>query len=403
MFSSKYLPQGMAVSLSFAAVVLAMPATAAPNRIVPDADRGLTSVTLPAQAGKLTVYLPSDMAAGDTISGTVVAEPAGANEAERRQNSDTLSGYVIEIDRKPIAATGGHFRFVVPAAGLATIGLFKSTGSRRSLVESQVPINPQQGSTTGPIELPKLGQSGRPVAINGPFDGDLANTQVTIGGRPVEVLAESPRSAVLNCPDGPIGATEITVQEGGQRAQGPFRNLELNLYAPKTALKPGEITTVNARVRGLRPGAGPLIEPEMLELTLVSEGPIRMQGGNVQVVTIEPAQIDADGTFSVAREVRGVAQGPFEVQGLLLQQGGGGIKDDPLVPGAIDMNGIDGYKELLVLLSGMNDEERERRLRATLRALKQRHADAQNQTMRDWLDEKIRIVEKAMDTLGYDR
>ncbi|MBM5811122.1 MAG: hypothetical protein FJ191_04045 [Gammaproteobacteria bacterium] len=402
MLCSRYLPQGPAVALPLLALLLAMPSSAAPQRVAPDADRGLTSVALPGPAGTLTVYLPSDMAAGDTISGTVIAEPSGSSEAERRRNRDTLSGYVVEVDRQPLAVSGGHFRYVVPAAGVAALGLLRSAGSRRPLAEAKVPINPQSGPTAGQLELPRLGQSGRPIAIHGPFDGDMANTQVTIGDRPVEVLAESPRSAVFHCPDGPIGATTITALEGGQRAQGPFRNLELNLFAPKTMLKPGEVTRLDVQVHGLAPSGGPLVGTEVVELTLVSSGPILLQGGNVQVVVIEPAQVGGDGTFSVTREVRGVAPGPFGVQGLLLQQGGGGIKDDPLVPGAIDMNGIDGSKELLVLLSGMNDEERERRLRATLKALQQRRADAQNQAMRDWLDEKIRIVQKAMDTLGYD-
>ncbi len=394
MLLNRYLPQGMAAFLSL--LMPGMPASAAP-----DADRGLTSVVLPAPAGKLTVYLPSDMAAGDTISGTVVAEPSGTSEAERRKNSDTLSGYVIEIDRKPLAVTAGHFRYVVPAAGLATIGLLRGSGSRRPLVGTQVLINPQQGPATGPIELPKLGQSGRPVTIHGPFDGDMANTQVTIGGRPAAVLAESPRAAVLRCPDEPLGATEIGVQEGNQRAQGPFRNLELRLHAPKTALQQGETTTLDARVAGLRTATEPLVETEILELRLVAEGPIQLQGGNVQAVPIEPVQVDGDGAFTISREVRGVAPGTFNVQGTL--QAGGVIKDDPLVAGAIDMNGIDGYKDLLVLLSALNDEERERRLKATLKALRQRHADATDKGMKDWLAEKMRIVEKAMATLGYDR
>lgn len=47
-------------------------------------------------------------------------------------------------------------------------------------------------------------------------------------------------------------------------------------------------------------------------------------------------------------------------------------------------------------------EGRERRLRATLKALQQRRADARNQAVRDWLDEKIRIVQNAMDPRGYD-
>jgi surface antigen len=47
--------------------------------------------------GTVKVTLPDDIAPGDTISGTVIAEPSGKTDAERRSNAGELSGYVVEI------------------------------------------------------------------------------------------------------------------------------------------------------------------------------------------------------------------------------------------------------------------------------------------------------------------
>ncbi len=67
---------------------------------------GLTVVTFKVDAGTIKVKLPDDMAAGDTISGTVVAEPKGDNETERTQRVGELKGFAIEIKPPAVSASG---------------------------------------------------------------------------------------------------------------------------------------------------------------------------------------------------------------------------------------------------------------------------------------------------------
>lgn len=67
---------------------------------------GLQTATFDTAQGKIRVYLPDDMAAGDTISGTVIAEPKGGTDEERRRNADTLNGYVVEIQGMRASRTG---------------------------------------------------------------------------------------------------------------------------------------------------------------------------------------------------------------------------------------------------------------------------------------------------------
>jgi hypothetical protein len=58
---------------------------------------GLRIVTFDTLQGRVIVNLPDDMRAGDTISGTVVAEPKGQTPEERAKNMSILSGCVIEV------------------------------------------------------------------------------------------------------------------------------------------------------------------------------------------------------------------------------------------------------------------------------------------------------------------
>ena len=58
---------------------------------------GLETVAFDTINGMVQVNLPDDMAASDTISGTVVTEPKSENKEEIASNQDELNGYVVEI------------------------------------------------------------------------------------------------------------------------------------------------------------------------------------------------------------------------------------------------------------------------------------------------------------------
>ncbi len=63
---------------------------------------GLTTVTFATDAGKLKLYLPEDMAAGDTISGTVSAEPNGTNATKGLQ----IREYSVESSSTSVTEHG---------------------------------------------------------------------------------------------------------------------------------------------------------------------------------------------------------------------------------------------------------------------------------------------------------
>ena len=358
-------------------------------------DGGLTTATFDTNFGKIRVHLPDDMRAGDTISGTLVAEPNGQTKEERARNRSALSQYevmiansrpgandfILKLFRKktttPNTGTGSNIEFpescvcpfgfgftggqfvtveqtastptgaAVPKTCLESCPAFLAYGSvldnaggdattveaqySKALTETQVQQiyetketgNPASEPKPSEFRLPSVGQQGRPIEIFGPFDGNASNT--TLNFNPVRtprlegqkdsgfrgdrtahsrVLAESPRKIVLESPTTVTGPMGIMVKEGdGPPTTGTYRNVGVQLSAPKTNLLKGEKTTLTIEVTGLE-GI-----QKAVPLTLTSEGVITMEGGPYQPLMIQPAQVDAGGRYSTTRGVTGIQAG----------------------------------------------------------------------------------------------
>lgn len=353
---------------------------------------GAVSRSVTTRAGRITLRLPDDIRAGDTISGTVLAEPTGSNERERQRNAATLNGTVIEIGGQRAARNGNVIRFTVPATGLTRL-LLKSAANR-TLGSALLNIGP--ALSAAPDNAPPLfAQPGEPMTVPGNFDGNASNTSLMIGERPIEIIAESPRGVVVLVPPGAVGSQTLSVNEAQVQRSVAMTSIAVNLSAPKLTLVRGETTQLTVQVSGLQ-GQPP--NPP-LRLALVGSAAIRLEGGNAQSLTLTP---DAAGSAVIERQITGVLPGGFEVSGQVMAQQAA-PRIDPLFPDALDMTGIDSAKELLALIASMNDDARVALLRATLRALRQRLSDAGDDDTREWLTGKIGIVEAAMDTLGVSR
>ena len=352
---------------------------------------GVNAYSLPTAKGRVIIYLPDDMRPGDTISGMVSVEPAGGDTASRQANSDTLNGYVIDVGgvRTPVSAR--MVRLVVGAVGVTGLELGLSDG-RRVLARSSaaVGVGPSVPPSNGP---PVIAQAGRPIPIQGAFDGDAANTRVSIAGQPAPVLAESPRQTIVGTPKAPVGPIPITVTEAGQTTTAAFRNLRIELAAPKTSLLKGEKTVLTVQVSGLEGMEVPV------PLVLVGSPTIVLSGGNAQTLSLDAGSASPAGVFVTTRDVQAVAPGTFEITASVMLARPAPPRD-ALHPDALAMNGIDSTKDLLGLVSAMNDDARAGLLRATLKALRARLGDSHDAKTREWLGRKISIVEGAMKILG---
>src|SRR5215510_12224699 len=84
---------------------------------------GLHTATFDTLQGTVTAKLPDDLSAGDTISGTVVAEAKGKTPQEKAQNLDQLNGYVVELANQPVPVDNKVAKWAIPTTAAASIPL----------------------------------------------------------------------------------------------------------------------------------------------------------------------------------------------------------------------------------------------------------------------------------------
>ena len=307
---------------------------------------GLRTITFDIPPGRVTVNLPDDMMAGDTISGTVIAEPKGKTQQEREKNRGELEGLVFEIkdfsfgvenpttirpaigganvDRIPISNNQlfslsippvtsrtpadkivVRFLLVDPTSNNATPPMFEIKDFSFEVV-NRTTIGSATGAgkpTVSDFKIPKLGQQGRPIEIFGPFDGNFDNTTVQVGDQKTVPLAGSPREIVVQSPRDVVGPTQITVKEGNKETKGEYRNLKVELTAPKTTLLKGDQTELQVEVQGLKG----ITQPVPLHLT--NGGAVTMTGGNSQTMSIKPSDVQSNGSYMTTRTITGVQTG----------------------------------------------------------------------------------------------
>lgn len=144
-------------------------------------------------AGTVHVYLPDDMAAGDTISGTIMVEPKGATEEERAGNSAVLRGTVIEIGGERTTASESSFRFRAAATGSSMPIVFLPGSGARSAARAKADLSlasPEAvefemnrvAGIPGGFDWPAALQQNSLTTVKGSFDGDAANTRLLVGG-----------------------------------------------------------------------------------------------------------------------------------------------------------------------------------------------------------------------------
>src|SRR5712691_10488012 len=163
-----------------------------PSSIIRD---GLRVVTFDNAEGRVIVNLPDDMRAGDTISGTVMAEPKGQTPEERATNTSVLTGCVIEIEppknadgtsnpkvQAQVTVVPSPFTFTLPprssltppltnvsSANSGSLGItLTNTGGSFSIPRTTIPIEMvslslQSVAPLNTFQLPTIGQQGRPI------------------------------------------------------------------------------------------------------------------------------------------------------------------------------------------------------------------------------------------------
>jgi CHAT domain-containing protein/tetratricopeptide (TPR) repeat protein len=288
--------------------------SAAGYRVDSRSANGLYVTTFTTPQGAITVNLPDDMAAGDTISGTVTANPSGQNDAERAQNLAELKRHVLVVEGQQAPVGEGTFSWRIPRplnANSKNLALFQRG---QNAAATTIPISATPLPSLSGFTVPTGGQQGRSIQIKGPGNGSFSpQDYVKVDGTMLPPLAESPRSLIVRNASDSLGPTTIEIHENGVTMQCPFRSLGINLSAPKLNLIRGETTTLHLVVLGLGGVAG----NQSLDLENNSPSVINMSGGDRQHINIRAAEVRPDGTYSMDRTLTGIMAGSFGVTGTL--------------------------------------------------------------------------------------
>jgi hypothetical protein len=274
---------------------------------------GVSTASFVTPHGRIQVHVSSDAAPGDTISGVVLAEPAGATPQEQQANLGTLTGFVVELEGQHTRVATRQYEWAVPAGlrvGRALLALRSADG--RVVSQVPVPVDPQPPLPPRPgpadVHLPSDIQIGRPAIVRGRWDGTLRGKTVAVGGGPADLLASSPRRIVFRVTQATFGVVPIRVTDSGQATEGTTRVVGVRLSATNTQLVRGQRATLTTTVTGL---AG-ITEPATLVYRNLSGANVQIEGGEPRV-TIRPRDVRADGTFVENRRLRGIQAGPFQI------------------------------------------------------------------------------------------
>lgn len=280
----------------------------------------LRRVSVGTLAGEVVeVLVPSDIRPGDRITGSVASR-------------STLEGVVVEIEGKPADQSSRLFRFVVPM-GAAAVPLLLRSADGKTIGSTQIPMRPQSALPSRmftPVEIPPkalaapgnynpvyYAQPGQPMVITGNFDGDAANTKVQVGGKPSEVVAESPRQSICRTPeDVSAGKTEVVVEDRGVKETGAVQIVDVKISADRTKLlrnQRAKITVTVSPLENLNLGR----DRFRVELVNLTPEAVRFDGGGgaTQTHAIPAA---AKGTFQISTSLTAIQAGSFRVQANLM-------------------------------------------------------------------------------------
>ena len=289
--------------------------------------------------------LPKDIRTGDMITGSVIEEKK--NNAEGiNKTSSTLEGVVIEINGKQTKLSNRLIAFIVPA-GLTSLPFLLKNAAGEIIEKGQIPIdifgshtmgadliytsitpnNLQSGNETL-INVTKfspqtIAQPGQALTVTGSFDGNAANTKVSLNGQACETIAESPRFInVQVSKNATAGVSNLTIEEKNITEEHKINIATLNLTANKTNLRRGEKTTINVTVSGLEGLAADNMNYK-LRVENLSPQTISFlkESGNVIEKEINTKAVK-NGQYEFSTKIIAQSTGSFSVQALFFKPAG---------------------------------------------------------------------------------
>jgi hypothetical protein len=247
----------------------------------------------------------SQIIIGDVVEGKPATFSAIAS------NGLALTGFVVDLDDGQHVTTdsNGQATFT-PKAHL------KLGASIADVCATSVRVLTPDEADKLPLSVPRFVTAGTrcPLTVPGMFDGDATNTHVSIGDTQCPVLAESPRQAILRIPpETPLGASQLHIEDHGQKLDQPVSVIRFSMRAEKTTLRKGESTKGAALVDG----ASPVLVGGVIHLTNLSPETIQLQagGGSENITKRIESNMIKNGRIEIPMTIHATQGGGFLIVG----------------------------------------------------------------------------------------
>jgi hypothetical protein len=275
---------------------------------------GFIRATFTSSKGTITVILPSDIAQGDTISGTYFPDAKSKDITDLQIDLGTSHG-------PPEVANSPRRVWTVPLDAGPRLSLTVWTPDGVSFGTTYVNVEPKRAKVSQ-FTIPSFLRIGAAGVVTGPFDGIAENTLVKASGVNCAVVAESPRSSVMLVPSSmKLGMSTLELTEQKMKGEAQARMLGVQISSPKASLTHGEVSSVTLKVDGLMGVTDsklPMVILENLTPTIID-----LDSKVKHYLIAKPLE---DGTYSKTLSITSLLGGKFAVSAVV--DPGSGTKVD---------------------------------------------------------------------------
>ena len=287
--------------------------------------------------GNVRVILPDDIRPGDVISGTVSVAPEGKTEKDQQRNIEKLNGLAVQFPGLAMTLAdllkenkNNQFSFTVPTrinstgentAELELLNNDKNIGVSNIPVTVASLINPASPKPMINLQNPLIEQ-GEPFAVFRSPNTDLNKYEFRVKDQTgqsqvMKAVCGSPREMIVELPPNvSIGPGSITAgpKDGGMPAESisfTYQKIATEYRIQKANLQKNETTVLYGTIKGIDTKK---MHNPTLELNNLTNSTITLQGGNNQVIAINPSQ---NGEFNFERLITGITPGNFNITATL--------------------------------------------------------------------------------------
>lgn len=282
--------------------------------------KGLTTIVFTTTYAIVTVYLPDDLQNGDKISGTFTVFNEGLSDAQMEKSLEEVRQYKFNFSnpenqtsilQKMVSINPNQLVGLLPLKITSSL-ILTLTESTGKMYKAVIKPTMSPSVTVDDCLSPEHFQLDKPFRITGTFDGNAANTRVTIGDIPIPILAESPRQCIVQIPEKMkiTDTMELKVLENLKlKCTQTVIPVKMIVGAEKISVKKGETTTVYLTIKGLKG------MENSSHLTVENKTPkiITLKDGNKQNIEITQGMLKGSSDLKMNFIVQGITSGTFEL------------------------------------------------------------------------------------------